>query len=328
MVQVEIGEVIGGRFKITDVISHRDHNVSIYVAEDIPSGQAVALKLNRKVDLVYYEFCLHSRFRHLDGFPSMYDWHKSSRPQYGALAIELLGPSLDKVVSDAKGSKFTLKTTLQVIDQIITRIQALHAQSFVHRGIKPDNFCLGPPGSLHENKVYMIDFDLAKKFRDPRTHLHLPYREDQDPVGNPYWSSVNVDLGIVGSRRDDMECMGYMAVFFVKGILPWHSDREGRSPYPESRKKKSETTVEYLCQDLPEEFATYMTYCRSLQFDDEPDYGYCRGLFRQVFEREGFEDDGVYDWGPSELELDIWENAPSPGSPRVSAWGDADDTDP
>ncbi|ODN93518.1 CK1/CK1 protein kinase [Cryptococcus wingfieldii CBS 7118] len=343
MVLVEVGQVISGRFQIKDVITHRDHNgkcflflheqnltlhatVSIYIAEDIPSGQAVALKLNHKVHYVHYESCLYSRFQHLDGFPRMYGaCYESYRPPYGAFAMDLLGPSLDKLVLDAEGSKFNLKTTLQVIDQVITRIQALHTQSFIHCGIKPDNFCIGPPGA-NENKVYMIDFDLAKKFRDHLTKLHIPYREKQDPVGNPYWSSLNVDMGIKGSRRDDMESMGYMAVFFLKGILPWHSDHARRSPYPEFR-KKSETTLEYLCQDLPEEFATYMTYCRSLKFDDEPDYDHCRGLFRQVFEREGFEDDGVYDWAASELELDIWENEPSPGSPQVSAWGGGDDTD-
>ncbi|TYJ58424.1 hypothetical protein B9479_000970 [Cryptococcus floricola] len=344
MVLLKVGEVIADRFQIKDVISHRDHNgkcflfsheqnltlhatVSIYTAIDIPSSYVVALKVNHKADLVHYEFCLYTRFQHLDGFPLLLcaDSHENHRPRYGAFAMELLGPSLDKLVSNAEGSQFTLKTTLQVIDQVITRIQAIHTRGFCHRGIKPDNFCTGPPGSAHEYKVYMIDFDLAKKFRDQRTKLHIPYRENND-VGNPNWASLNVDLGVEPSRRDDMESVGYMAVFFLKGCLPWLSVHGCRPAYPEHRKKK-DTTLEYLCQDLPEELATYIAYCRSLRFDDEPDYEYCRGLFRQVFERAGFKDDGVYDWPASEIELDIWENAPSPGSPQVSAWGDGDDAD-
>ncbi|TYJ51975.1 hypothetical protein B9479_007420 [Cryptococcus floricola] len=244
---------------------------------------------------------------------------------FGAIALDLLGPSLWTLINDFEEGKFSLKTTLQIVDQVITRIQTLHERHFIHRGIKPDNFCIGLPGSKTENKVYMIDFDGVKEFRDPKTHLHVPYREDQNPSSHPYWSSLAVDSRVQASRRDDMESLGYMAVNFLKGRLPWHFYSACRPAYPEHREKK-DTTLDYLCQDLPEELATYITYCRSLRFDDEPDYDYCRGLFRKVFEREGFKDDGDYDWTTSEIGLDVREDERSPGSPQVSAQG-GDDTD-
>ncbi|ODN93557.1 hypothetical protein L198_05423 [Cryptococcus wingfieldii CBS 7118] len=224
--------------------------------------------------------------------------------------MDRLGPSLDSVMEKTKEDEFSLKTTLQIMDQVITRIQALHERHYIHRGIKPDNFCIGLPGSKTENTVYMIDFDNVKVFRDPETHMHIPYQEDRNPTVNPYWSSLTVDSRIESSRRDDMESAGYMAVFFLKGCLPWWYERECRPAYPEHCQKK-DTTLEYLCADLPEELSTYISYSRSLKFDDEPDYEYCRGLLRRVFEREGYKDDGVYDWARS---------------PQVSAWG-GDDTD-
>ncbi|TYJ58420.1 hypothetical protein B9479_000966 [Cryptococcus floricola] len=325
----DIGVVIGERYKIKEVITHHDHEVSVYVATDIQTQEEVALKLNTAVNKIRRETEFYNdSMRDLEGFPSMrWSWEHEYDDYgdyvYGAIAIDLLGPSLDTLIEEAEESKFSLKTTLQIMDQVITRIQALHERHIIHRGIKPDNFCIGLPGNKTETKVYMIDFDHAKKFRDPETHLHIPYGED-NCIGNPSWASLAVDKWVEPSRRDDMESVGYMAVFFLKGCLPWRYWHECPA-YPEHREKK-DTTLEYLCQDLPEELATYITYCRSLRFDDEPDYDYCRGLFRQAFERAGFKDDGVYDWAASEIEPDIRENEPSPGSPQVSASG-GDDTD-
>eukprot|EP00747_Dinoflagellata_sp_TGD_P218384 gnl/TRDRNA2_/TRDRNA2_90650_c1_seq1.p2 gnl/TRDRNA2_/TRDRNA2_90650_c1~~gnl/TRDRNA2_/TRDRNA2_90650_c1_seq1.p2 ORF type:complete len:141 (-),score=14.15 gnl/TRDRNA2_/TRDRNA2_90650_c1_seq1:39-461(-) len=56
------------------------------------------------------------------------------------------------------------------------------------------------------------------------------------------------------------------------------------------------TPIETLCRGLPLEFATYLVYCRRLRFDEAPNYDYCRCLFRELFAREGFMHDGVFDW--------------------------------
>jgi len=44
------------------------------------------------------------------------------------------------------------------------------------------------------------------------------------------------------------------------------------------------------------EFSTYLNFCRSLRFDDKPDYSYLRQLFRNLFHRQGFSYDYVFDW--------------------------------
>lgn len=100
------------------------------------------------------------------------------------------------------------------------------------------------------------------------------------------------------SRRDDLESLGYMFVYFLNGSLPWQGLRgiSRRQKYDKIKERKLATRVESLCRGLPDEFATYLNYVRSLRFDDRPDYNYLRGLFRDLYERLGFPHDDVFDW--------------------------------
>ncbi|ODN93514.1 serine/threonine protein kinase [Cryptococcus wingfieldii CBS 7118] len=289
MVRRRIGARIGNKYEIKEVITHRDHEVSVYVATDIQTQEEVALKLSYAVDRIELEANFYEdSIQDLEGFPRKKWFWKVKHCGYGALALDRLGPTLDNLM---KESKFGLKTTLQVMDQVITRIQTLHERHIVHRGIKPDNFCIGPRGSKTESKVYMIDFDMSKAYvTSDGSHI-----EDEDECGgNRYWTSLAVDEGYEGVRRDDMESAGYLAVYLLQGYLPWFTEYNNSGV--STRRCKAETTLVELCTDLPEELSTYLTYCQSLDFKQQPDYDYCRGLFRKVFEREGFRDDGVYDW--------------------------------
>jgi hypothetical protein len=57
----------------------------------------------------------------------------------------------------------------------------LVAQNFIHRDIKPDNFLIGL--GKKANQIYIIDFGLAKKYRDAKTQQHIPYRENKNLTG-------------------------------------------------------------------------------------------------------------------------------------------------
>lgn len=54
------------------------------------------------------------------------------------------------------------------------------------------------------------------------------------------------------------------------------------------------------------EFATYLNFCRSLRFDDKPDYSYLRQLFRNLFHRQGFSYDYVFDWNMLKFVSSQW----------------------
>lgn len=100
------------------------------------------------------------------------------------------------------------------------------------------------------------------------------------------------------SRRDDMESLGYVFLYFIRGSLPWQGLRatNKKQKYERICEKKQETTIEQLCKGYPQEFAQYMTYCRKLEFTDKPDYVYLRALFRDLLQREGHKFDLIFDW--------------------------------
>lgn len=214
---------------------------------------------------------------------------------YNVMVMELLGPSLEDLFTFCS-RRFSLKTVLLLADQMITRIEYTHSRNLIHRDVKPDNFLmgLGKKGNL----VYIIDFGLAKRYINERTHIHIPYREDKNLTGTARYASLNTHIGIEQSRRDDMESLGYVLMYFNRGSLPWQGLKANtkRQKYEKISEKKLTVPIEELCKGFPGEFTAYLKCCRALSFDGRPDYSFLRQLFRTVFHREGFTYDYVFDW--------------------------------
>lgn len=127
----------------------------------------------------------------------------------------------------------------------------MHTKNFIHRDIKPENFLIGlGKKSAH---IFLIDFGLAKKYKDPKTHQHIPYKENKNLTGTARYASINAHLGIEQSRRDDLEAIGYVLVYFLKGKLPWQGVRANNKAekYHKIMEKKMSTPIEYLCLGLP-----------------------------------------------------------------------------
>jgi serine/threonine protein kinase len=191
---------------------------------------------------------------------------------YNCLVMDLLGPSLEDLFSRC-GRSFCLKTILQLADQLLHRIEFLHQKHFVHRDIKPDNFVIGRFSA--EATVFMIDLGLCKRYRDGRTKEHVPYRDKKGITGTIRYVSINTHRGIEQSRRDDLESMAYMLIYFVTGSLPWQGVRAPtrKLKYLRIGELKMTTPLEELCRIMPEEFMTFMAYCRCFplcSFFDSP----------------------------------------------------------
>ncbi|XP_072014227.1 casein kinase I-like [Amphiura filiformis] len=268
----------------------------IYLGINTTNGEEVAVKLEStkaRHPQLQYESKVYKILQGGVGIPRI-RWFGTEN-DYNIMVLDLLGPSLEDLFNFC-GRKFTTKTVLMLADQMINRIEHMHNKNFIHRDIKPDNFLMGI--GKHCNQVFIIDFGLAKKFRDNRTRHHIPYREDKNLTGTARYASINAHLGIEQSRRDDMESLGYVLMYFNRTSLPWQGLRAAtkRQKYEKISEKKMSTPPEVLCKGHPAEFAMYLNYCRSLRFEEAPDYMYLRQLFRILIRTLQHQYDYSFDW--------------------------------
>ena len=210
----------------------------------------------------------------VQGVPKFYGVGELQDSYY--LIMDFLGPNLLELFEYCGCHKFTISTVCLLALQILNRIENLHKHYYLHRDIKPENFLIGMQEKA--NIIYLIDFGLSKRYKNPKTHQHIPYREGRSLTGTARYVSINTHLGIEQSRRDDLESIGYVLVYFLKGVLPWQGLKNGNR-YTRIMEKKLQIPTEILCYGLPEELIFYLNYCKSLRFEDRPDYDYLRGLF-------------------------------------------------
>ena len=261
----------------------------IYLATNVQTNEQVAVKLekvNTSHPQLLYESRLYRLFQGEVGIPALY-WY-GVEGTHNILVMELLGQSLEDMLQSNKG-KLHLKTVLLIADQMISRIEYIHSKNFLHRDIKPDNFLMGL--GVKAGIVYVIDYGLAKKYRDSKTNLHIPYREGKSMTGTARYASLNTSLGIEQARRDDVEGLCHVFLYLLKGSLPWQGlpGNTKAEKYRNIMEKKLQTSVETLCSGLPGEFVTFLNYSRNLRFEDRPDYNYLRRLFKDLYQRLGYE---------------------------------------
>lgn len=147
----------------------------------------------------------------------------------------------------------------------------------------------------------------------------------------PHCILVGINSGLVGfsfykkeqSRRDDLESLGHVFMYFLRGGLPWQGLKAAtnKQKYEKIGEKKQSTPIDVLCEGFPgvylphgpkleseelitmvlllynaEEFSIYMNYVRKLGFEEQPDYDFLRELFAKVLKSVHEVDDGVFDW--------------------------------
>ncbi|KAG0357758.1 casein kinase I, partial [Gamsiella multidivaricata] len=178
------------------------------------------------------------------------------------------------------------------------RIQTIHEKNLIYRDIKPDNFLIGKPHTKNANLVHVVDFGMAKQYRDPKTKQHIPYRERKSLSGTARYMSINTHLGREQSRRDDLEAMGHVFMYFLRGGLPWQGLKAAtnKQKYEKIGEKKQSTPIKELCEGFPEEFGIYLNYVRKLSFEETPDYDFLRDLFTKALKSMNEVEDGIYDW--------------------------------
>lgn len=287
--------IVGQKYKLKKRVGAGSFG-EIYAGEDVETHRDVAIKLEQiktRSPQLIYESKLYMLFAGGVNVPQVH-W-AGPEHDFNVMVIDLLGKSLEDLFQECS-NKFSLKTVLMLADQMLTSLEYIHKKSFIHRDIKPDNFMMGPPSN--PSQVYIIDFGLSKKYRDIRTHQHIPFSDHKSLTGTARYASVNALKGVEQSRRDDMESLGYVWMYLLRGSLPWQglSAKDQKQKYERICQKKEETPFEELCADFPIEFVNYFYMVRSLEFDQEPEYYRYRTMFRDLFRRLGYTYDYQYDW--------------------------------
>ncbi|KAL7696385.1 casein kinase I [Lotmaria passim] len=218
------------------------------------------------------------------GIPQIY--YFDSEGDYNIMVMEMCGPSLEDVFNYCH-RRFSLKTVLMIADQLLHRIQYFHEKGFVHRDIKPENFVLGCGARGHI--LYVIDYGLSKLYWEVKKNSHIPFAEGRPLTGTARYCSTNVHRGYEQSRRDDLESIGFLFVYFLRSTLPWQGiqAKDQQLKTVKIGEKKIATPLEELCKGLPKEFLKYCQYCRALSFTQKPDYEHLRRLFRGLGKRLG-----------------------------------------
>lgn len=241
-----------------------------------------------------HEYKVYRELTNCHGFCSVY--HFGTQDNYNVMVMDLLGPSLEDLFNKCS-RRFSLKTVLQIADQLLERVDTLHSRHLIHRDIKPANFVIGV-GDQGAN-VFCVDFGLSKRYRHPKNLQHIPHRDGRSLTGTPRYASINNHLGIEQSRRDDLESIGYVLIYFLKGSLPWQGlkAKNAQKKYRMILEKKQSVSIAQLCQGCPSQFAEFLAYTRSLKFDAKPDIPYLRKLFRDMYHAQGCASVGkLWDW--------------------------------
>ncbi|KAJ5074646.1 casein kinase 1-like protein [Anaeramoeba ignava] len=306
---------VGNKYRLGKKIGAGSFGV-IYQGINVTTKEEVAIKLESvksKHPQLLYESKIYRILSGGVGIPHVRWFGVES--DYNVMIMDMLGPTLEDLFNFCS-RKFSLKTILMIADQMISRIEYIHSKNFIHRDIKPDNFLMGT--GKNGNQVYLIDFGLSKKYRDARTHKHIAFRDKKNLTGTARYVSKNTHLGIEQSRRDDLESIGYVLIYFCRGNLPWQGLQatNKKQKYEKISEKKISTSVEELCKSLDPVFASYLNYTKNLGFDETPDYSYLRKVFRDLFIHEGYVYDYVYDWTEKKQKME--ENSNNSINPKIS----------
>ena len=215
---------------------------------------------------------------------------------YMVMIMQLLGKSLEGLLKESKDKKLSLKSVSLLGIELIPILKFIHDKHIIHRDIKPDNFAVGYDDPC---QIYILDFGLAKKYRSSKTLKQIPMIKHSRLTGTARYASINALKGFEQSRRDDLESLGYVLAYLLRGILPWQgiAAKTKEEKYAKILNKKINISTEKLLKNEPKEFIDYINYCKNLEYEEEPNYNYLVNLFKDIITKVlNDKIDFMYDW--------------------------------
>ena len=241
------------------------------------------------------EYRILSLLKNNDYFPKCYKYFNS---QIGyALILERLGSNLGVIMSKLPNKKFSMKSALMIINQSLERLKLIHEKNIIHRDMKPENLCIGYKGK--EKNIYLIDFGLSKIINnDKKNQFLFNIKSEKIVIGTVRYISMNAHLGNEQYKKDDLESLAYMLVFFIKGELPWQNlkAKSRKEKYTKIYQKKKHTVNSELCNFLPDEIKNFVSYILNLNQKQNPDYSKLMNLISNLMKKYGYINDLQFEW--------------------------------
>ena len=268
----------------------------IYEGQNIITGERVAIKLEEKrknePELLKSEACYLYLLRNEPGIVKIISFGVSNK--FNVLVEPLLGKTLYALFLENK-KNFTLKDICLIAIQCLNRLESVHSKGIIHCDIKPENFVIG----LKDKRlIYLLDFNLSKKYRSDRTKNHIQFSITKTMTGTARYASINALSGLQLSRRDDLESLSYIILYFLTKKLPWQGieAKTLAKRYKKIYNKKVELEKWEKFHQIPIEIQDFIRYCRSLKFTQDPNYKRLRNYFYDLMKKENIEEDGNFSW--------------------------------
>jgi len=276
--------LINNKYKIIEKIGEGCFG-SIYKGKNIRTNEEVAIKvesIDNDMKLLKNESIIYQYLSNTYGVPSI-KWYGRDDENY-YMVINLLGKSLQEIKN--KHTIFSLKTTIQIGIKIISLLETIHEKGLLHRDVKPDNFLFGLNNS---KEIYIIDFGFCRSFINHETNKHISIKKTNNLIGTQTYASINAHDYIELSRRDDMESLFYMLIYFCSDTLEWQNvNIETNNTLDKNHfiKQMKIKMIEKPNQNIPLILIKCIKLVRLLAFEEKPSYSEYIKILESVLIRE------------------------------------------
>jgi serine/threonine protein kinase len=277
---METTNIIGNKYKLIKQIGSGSFG-SIFEGINIRTNEKVAIKIeviSDELKLLKHESNIYRLLANVDGVPKI-KWYGKDESYY-YMVIDLFGESLQDLLD--KSRKLSLKVVMQIGINVVNILMKIHDNGFIHRDIKPENFLL----TLSKpTKVILIDFGISKPYLI--NNQHIDFKCKNKFLGTLNFASINAHKLYEQSRRDDLESLAYILIYFFFGELDWmvlanennsinFQEIETENNYVRSKKELIANN-----NNIPKVLLEFYENIRTLEFEERPNYEQYIDSFRK-----------------------------------------------